>query len=363
MLVQPTSPSQQMDASVGFYSTTTPEPKVSDKVYEFGKRTFQDPSPEKDCIPKKRRKICASEQFQEKGHYFGSLICASGKYKGNWIDGQRNGIGKMIFTNGVTYRGNWENDQPQGYGEVTFADGQKYTGDWVDGKKSGFGQIFFSNGSTYAGHWENDRQHGYGEMTFSNQRKYVGDWVDGKRQGMGFLFNMISGSYYVGEWQNDELIEGLHRPSDGKTIFEGTFRKMLHYKLGTLSCRKGFKVVGKFKDDLPRGVITVFFDNGDDFTYKSNGRDRRPTFAIYKAKTGLSYHGNFTKDRPSNGVGLIIDQDDSILLTGTWKRRRTEGQFIVSDSEVYSGTINEVLCAINLRYKKSQDQVKTITIE
>lgn len=363
MLVQPTSPSQQMDTSVGFYSTTTPEPKISDKVNECGKRTFQESSPEKDCRSKKRRKICPSEQFQEKGYSYRKWICPNGKYKGECIDGTRNGVGEMIFNNGVIYEGYWENDHFQGYGKVTFPDGQKYEGNWEKGKKSGFGQIVFFNGSTYVGYWKNDLAHGYGEMTFSKERIYVGDWVEGKREGRGLLVNTINNSYHVGEWVNNELVEGVHALSDGKILYEGTFRERFYYKLGTLFTGRGFKIVGKFKNNLPKGVITVFFDNGDELTYKSNGRDKRATFAIYKTREGLSYHGNFTKSRPSAGLGLIVDHDDSILLTGTWKRRRTEGQFIVSDSEVYSGTINEVLRAINLRYKNSQDPVETITIE
>ena len=40
-----------------------------------------------------------------------SLIFKDGVFDGMWSNGKRNGIGKMIFTNGTIYDGMWKNDK------------------------------------------------------------------------------------------------------------------------------------------------------------------------------------------------------------------------------------------------------------
>jgi hypothetical protein len=50
-----------------------------------------------------------------------------------------------------------------------------YVGDFVRGQKEGEGTIVFQNKSFYAGQWKNDRRHGKGSLT-SYRESYIGLW-------------------------------------------------------------------------------------------------------------------------------------------------------------------------------------------
>jgi hypothetical protein len=50
------------------------------------------------------------------------------KYKGEWVKGEKHGIGSYFY-----------------------AYGDKYYGEWVRGEKSGHGTLTFLNGATYDG--------------------------------------------------------------------------------------------------------------------------------------------------------------------------------------------------------------------
>ena len=61
-------------------------------------------------------------------------------------------------------------------------------GDWVKGEKSGIGKYYFNDKSIYEGQWKNDDKFGEGVMTYSNDDTYTGYWLDGERSGHGNFY-------------------------------------------------------------------------------------------------------------------------------------------------------------------------------
>ena len=44
-------------------------------------------------------------------------------------------------------------------------DGSIYKGQWLNGLRDGYGEIFYNDGSVYEGEWRNDKANGKGKMT------------------------------------------------------------------------------------------------------------------------------------------------------------------------------------------------------
>ena len=55
----------------------------------------------------------------------------------------------------------------------------KYVGDVKNGEPNGLGVIIYTDGSKYVGRWRNGKRNGQGTFTFSDGRKYIGDYKDG----------------------------------------------------------------------------------------------------------------------------------------------------------------------------------------
>jgi len=74
------------------------------------------------------------------------------------------GKARVILTNGNSHEGDsWEYGVRQGKGIYRWVNGDIYEGDFVDGKKEGEGKLFRADGSRYEGPWENDVAHGKGK--------------------------------------------------------------------------------------------------------------------------------------------------------------------------------------------------------
>jgi hypothetical protein len=85
------------------------------------------------------------------------------KYWGGWTeDGIEHGRGKMIFEDGRVYDGEFDHGTINGHGRMTYPDGSWYLGEWMDGQKNGLGMDVGSDGSLV---WEG---------TFCNSRPIEG---------------------------------------------------------------------------------------------------------------------------------------------------------------------------------------------
>lgn len=69
---------------------------------------------------------------------FSSVYTAAG----DWVDDMRSGSGKYYYANGDTYEGDWNRHLRHGQGTYIYLQaGLMYSGGWVNGKRDGTGKI------------------------------------------------------------------------------------------------------------------------------------------------------------------------------------------------------------------------------
>ncbi|KAF1789140.1 MORN motif [Phytophthora cactorum] len=79
-----------------------------------------------------------------------------------------------------------------------------YKGDLVEGIRQGKGELTFVNGDTYEGEFLQGFRHGHGVFTSHHRtRVYDGEWRRGERHGVGKERWLVSGDRYEGEYQHD----------------------------------------------------------------------------------------------------------------------------------------------------------------
>lgn len=109
---------------------------------------------------------------------------------GNWKDDKMTGYGEEIRTNSnpmdgttenYTYKGNFENDSKNGQGTEISPEGT-YTGEWLDGQKHGIGKMLYKDGRIYEGKWGNGLPNGEGTMTLANKTFQKGSFAAGEFQ-------------------------------------------------------------------------------------------------------------------------------------------------------------------------------------
>ena len=101
-----------------------------------------------------------------------------GKYVGEIDNGEPNGQGTFIWSDGTKYVGEYKNGLPNGHGTETWSDGSKYVGEFKDGKWDGQGTITWSDGTKYVGEYkDNKRWNGIYYDQYGNIR---GKTVNGK---------------------------------------------------------------------------------------------------------------------------------------------------------------------------------------
>lgn len=108
-------------------------------------------------------------------HGHGLMRYASGNsYEGEWEFDQKCGQGAMQWKDvDEVYMGQWRNDLPHGFGEHIWGDNGSrpsfkrqmcsiYRGEWVAGERSGLGTFFCADGAQYSGEWHGNQKDGSG---------------------------------------------------------------------------------------------------------------------------------------------------------------------------------------------------------
>ena len=134
---------------------------------------------------------------------------AGDKYEGEFKEGKKDGMGRLIRPNGEIYDGQFKDDLKHGRGWILFApastsvlnkldkmlkppkeaealtadNGRKYDGEWLVGKMDGHGEFTYKNGDSYAGDLKANCKHGRGTLRKTNGYLYDGDWQMDKRTG------------------------------------------------------------------------------------------------------------------------------------------------------------------------------------
>jgi hypothetical protein len=194
---------------------------------------------------------------------YGIFEFSNAVYKGNWVNGKRDGYGEMFYNDGDVIKGNFKSDHQNGRCTTYFSNGDVSIDDYENDLQinpvsyifgqskrlgcisgncvTGFGTKVYPNGE-YTGEFLNGKEHGKGILVTSTGYRYEGEFKDGQKNGRG---NCIwpNGNKYDGEFNN-----GV---KDGKGKF---------YYLG------GKVYDGFWKRDKKEGQGTIIFTNGDSYT-------------------------------------------------------------------------------------------------
>ena len=119
------------------------------------------------------------------------------QYDGPMMFGKREGTGTSWWFNGNRYEGGYRRGIPEGVGKFWWANGDRYEGEYRNGDRTK-GSYWWPNGS-----------------------RYQGEFVDNKKTGQGTYWYPKTDDYYVGEWANDQRLNGILYWNDGrvKAIF------------------------------------------------------------------------------------------------------------------------------------------------
>eukprot|EP00434_Breviolum_minutum_P025898 symbB.v1.2.022899.t1/scaffold2015.1/size92276/12 len=135
----------------------------------------------------------------DKRHGTGSCVrCHKEKYSGQWVQNLYHGAGTFVDEKGTLYEGEWRYGKFHGVGKHV-CQGETYTGNFMDGERDGMGQVALSADAQksapqdflgaeilYAGQWRVGQKHGHGTAIYASG-EYEGQWVNGKRHGQAAL--------------------------------------------------------------------------------------------------------------------------------------------------------------------------------
>ena len=96
----------------------------------------------------------------------------------------------IYYQNNISYEGDFINGDGEGNGKLIFPSGNYYIGEFHKNERHGKGIMFSSeNKIIYDGNFENDGYNGEGKLLINNDNYYDGIFKDGKRNGHGVIFD------------------------------------------------------------------------------------------------------------------------------------------------------------------------------
>ncbi len=149
------------------------------------------------------------------------------EYSGDFVEGKPDGKGKMTFSNHDIYEGEWNKGKMHGKGEYHRFNPAKdkyvesYKGDFVDGIIQGVGRMEYEDHSVYEGQWQNGMRIGQGTYWMSPKEYFHGLWkYDDPIHGIQHFEN---GDWYEGSYKNGKFHGyGKYYYSSG-ILVDGTF--------------------------------------------------------------------------------------------------------------------------------------------
>ena len=112
------------------------------------------------------------------------------------------------------YKGEWKNGLPNGKGIKHFYKNDSYVeGNFVDSFAEGYGKQLFEQTweksvPYYEGEFKRNGWNGKGEYHYGDGDYYKGMWKDSKYHGQGAAYSQRLNRTWVGEYKNDEKVEG-----------------------------------------------------------------------------------------------------------------------------------------------------------
>ncbi|OMJ65714.1 hypothetical protein SteCoe_37742 [Stentor coeruleus] len=282
------------------------------------------------------------------------------KYKGNWINNQMEGQGKITFPQGFIYESEFSKNFVTSKGRIITQSGVYYAAENIDAIHD-FGRLFIREGQSIPPTYEKfycicilfDWSVYEGWMDFGKKKTHMA-LLDSKIDSDNFLSTLKGdGTLYIGEkgytnctWSGKFKFEGFGISRiNSKEKYKGMFKKGLKNGYGVCIYKSGDIYKGKWNDDLKNGYGTMTYKNGKVFTgYWNNDRKSLGTktypngesfFGTYKSER---YRLEFFlgKDKFRQGTYLYNNGD---RYEGSFKNKKKidRGIMIYKDGSTYKG--------------------------
>lgn len=231
-----------------------------------------------------------------------------GLYKGNIVDGKREGFGTQIFPNGYKYIGEWKKNFAHGKGKLEYTDGTFYEGEFIKNRiQEGF--LSFSNGTRYAGKFSVDERNkdkfSEGTVIFRNGDIFKGVWCNGIPQNATYITKTgVVKNYYK---ENDFFYYDDTDGSSGKQILVNT-------------------------EDIYEGGFKEGRKEGFGFLFSSY-----PHYETFNNLNG-KLHGKYNCNYISGGYCYEGNYEHGKRV-GKWKYQTVKGYLFEGDADFKNGTV------------------------
>jgi|TARA_B110000090_G_C13394830_1_gene450828 hypothetical protein len=221
----------------------------------------------------------------------------------------KHGDGAYLYADGDVFQGTWKYNHPHGSGELFTKQGY-YQGQVDEGNVNGQGRMIFSDGRSYVGKWGAPTQcqpslingleysdglpHGEGKMTFIDGSVAKGTWYRGRPEGKHTTYTTSKGSSKDGP-----MVRGILHGSDctykdrAGLLIKGRFRDDKWEGRGYYQVEGkygGYSMEGNGNLGMAQGVAKTKWDNGDSY------------YGFYKDGFRHGTHGEFMYGDVSNIV-------------------------------------------------------------
>ena len=136
-------------------------------------------------------------------------------YQGEYVDGNKEGYGMLLFEGNGGYEGEFRNGCISGIGVFYFVDNRRYEGEWKNNKMHGYGTITWPDGKFYEGEFNDDKKEGFG-IFYSQKKIYMGIWKNSALDGKVIIIE--GGRIKKQVWENGRASKSL--PSEHPVFFE-----------------------------------------------------------------------------------------------------------------------------------------------
>jgi hypothetical protein len=235
---------------------------------------------------KKLQTFYFADEYNNTSYYFGELDAGVVNYKDNSILRERtelipNGYG-ILYSHGNIYEGFFKNGKLSGIGIVNLGDEYdnvnqvSYIGEFKEGKLNGFAKKVWPDGTYYEGQWNNNNLINgtasfKGEFTYSGEMSYKEQGLTDNRnlsekrtglslQGKGELYT-VKGDTLIGDFQNGQII-GKGRYLTLKYTYEGNFESGIISGYGIQKYRNGSSFTGEWVDGIKEGIFSETTSSG-----------------------------------------------------------------------------------------------------
>jgi hypothetical protein len=243
-------------------------------------------------------------------------------YEGDFAKGYMHGQGTMVYEDGSRYEGAFMSGLFHGHGKLIQADGSVYEGSFDHNKISGMGKWIYADGSVYTGEVSEGLMHGKGELLQANGNKYTGDFLKGRMNGEGAFID-TTGAQYSGEYINDVFSgKGVVKDVDGGTQTGNFVGWQLHGQ-GIRTSKNGNQWQGEFKHGMLEGQGSYRGKNGEQYTGEFNFEQYHGKGRLVSAE-GDVYEGEFEYGQKNGKGELTYKQpiDGISKIEGHWNSDR-----------------------------------------